>query len=270
MRPSSLSRRKRWTPARRARPSSADRTAVAIALLQPERLQHQPRRVGLAELARVAARIAERRYAGRQSQLGRHGRRPTLHPASPGGSAPRTPLRRSCRVESRSAGEIAARSASSSTGSSDAAGTRGLLRDRRRRGADGRRSRPAEGGRRRDDLDAGARARPAATDALADEAQRLAERAREGAERAQLVDVIDQRRRGAVIELAVPCGRVFDERQRGSTTACSGTLPLASGSGIDGDQLGDPVLRPCRSGPPSFARVARSSSETSGSFARES
>ena len=51
-------------------------------------------------------------------------------------------------------------------------------------------------------------------DALADEAQRLAERALERAERAQLLDVIDERGRGAVIELAGARGRALEELER--------------------------------------------------------
>ena len=52
-------------------------------------------------------------------------------------------------------------------------------------------------------------------DALADEAQRLGQRARERSERAQLADIVDERRGGAMIELAAARGRAFEELERG-------------------------------------------------------
>ena len=111
-----------WRRARQAPPSSAGYESAAIALLQPKRLQHQPRGVGLAELARVAARVAEGR--GRGSRLaGRtgHVRRLSLQrreAAEDGVDGFVDPVGRTAAARARSP----ARSASSRTGSSIAVG----------------------------------------------------------------------------------------------------------------------------------------------------
>jgi hypothetical protein len=77
---------------------------------------------------------------------------------------------------------------------------------------------------------------------LADEPQRLTERARKGAERAELVDVTDQRRRGAAVELTVSCRRMFGVGQRRIDYGLQRNDAAGVGFGNRGDQVDDPVL----------------------------